>query len=148
MGSLPQSLTVQNTYIELCSGSKVVTVVVRNNTAYCQMLKKMTPVAGAVMVTWIWELTVPCGSKDVLDKDHGHQVPKLTMKQWSEKLFKELYPSSLESWPPELVAAAWTLLAEYHDIFSLEPSKLGCSHSKLPMTYHSKNDSGRYLCHW
>ena len=32
-GSLPQGLTVQNAYMELCSGSKNVTVVVRNSTA-------------------------------------------------------------------------------------------------------------------
>ena len=35
----------------------------------------------------------------------------------------------MESWPPELVDSAQCLLAEYHDIFSLEPSKLGCTHS-------------------
>ena len=35
-GSLPQGLTVQNAYTELCSGSKNITVVVRNSTAYPQ----------------------------------------------------------------------------------------------------------------
>ena len=29
----------------------------------------------------------------------------------------------------ELVDSAWSLLAEYHDLFSLEPSKLGSTHS-------------------
>ena len=57
-GFLPQSLTVQNTYMELCKGSKVVAVVVRNSTAYPQMLRRGTPVARAVMVTQILELTV------------------------------------------------------------------------------------------
>ena len=33
-GSLPQGLTVKNTYTELYSGSKNVTVVVRNSMAY------------------------------------------------------------------------------------------------------------------
>ena len=41
-GSLPEGLTVQNTYMELCKDSKVVTVVVRNSTAYPQMLRKKT----------------------------------------------------------------------------------------------------------
>ena len=54
-GSLPQGLTVQNTYMELCKGSKVVTVMVRNSTAYPQTLRKMTPVARAIMVPWIPE---------------------------------------------------------------------------------------------
>ena len=56
-------------------------------------------------------------------------MPKLTMKQRQEKLFKELDLSGLESWPPKLADSAWSLLAEYHDVFSLEPSKLGCTHS-------------------
>ena len=62
-------------------------------------------------------------------EDNGHQMPKLTMKQRQQKLFEELGLSRLESWPPKLVASAQSLLARYHDIFSLEPSKLGCTHS-------------------
>ena len=54
---------------------------------------------------------------------------KVTVKQRQEKLFKELDLSGLESWPPKLADSAWSLLAEYHDIFSLEPSKLCCTHS-------------------
>ena len=46
-----------------------------------------------------------------------------------EKLFEELDLSGLESWPPELAVAAQSLLAKYHNIFSLEPSELGCTHS-------------------
>ena len=62
-------------------------------------------------------------------EDNSHQMPKLTMKQRQEKLFEELDLSELESWPPKLVASAQSLLAKYHDIFSLEPSKLSCTHS-------------------
>ena len=47
-GSLPQGLTVQNTYTELRQGSKKAVVVVRNNTAYSQTLQKKTPVARVV----------------------------------------------------------------------------------------------------
>ena len=43
-GSLPQGLTVQNTYMELHKGSKVVAVVVGNSTTYPQMLRKRTQV--------------------------------------------------------------------------------------------------------
>ena len=105
-GSLPQGLTVQNTYMGLCKGSKVVDVVVRNSTAYPQMLRKRTPVAKAIMVTQIPELTVLSGSTEVPEENPGYQAPKLTMKQWQEKLFKELDLSSLEAWPPELAAAS------------------------------------------
>ena len=47
-GSLPQGLTVQNTYTELRKGSRKVVIVVRNNTAYSQTLQKKTPVARVV----------------------------------------------------------------------------------------------------
>ena len=50
------------------------------------------------------------------------------MKQRQEKWFQELDFSGLKSWPPKLVDSAWSLLAEYHDAFSLEPSELGCTH--------------------
>ena len=55
-------------------------------------------------------------------------MPKLTMKERQEKLFEELDLSGLESWPPELADSAWSLLAEYHNVFSLEPHELGCTH--------------------
>ena len=66
---------------------------------------------------------------EVLDETQGLQMSKLTVKQRQEKLFEELDLSGLESWPPELADSTWSLLAEYHDAVSLEPSKLGCTHS-------------------
>ena len=32
-------------------------------------------------------------------------------------------------WPPELADSTHQLLAKYHDVFSLEPAELGCTHS-------------------
>ena len=110
----------QNAYTEIHSGSKIIAVVIRNSTTHPQTLKKKTPVARAVTVTWIPELPVQIGLMEASEGDHGHQIPKLTMKQWQEKLFKELYQSRLESWPPKLAEATWSLLAEYHDVFSLK----------------------------
>ena len=37
--------------------------------------------------------------------------------------------SGLDSWAPKLADAAHKLLAEYHDVFSLDPVELGCTHS-------------------
>ena len=62
-------------------------------------------------------------------KLHRPQTPRLTIKQRQEKLFEELDLSGLESWPLELVYSAQSLLAKYHDVFSLDPSELGCTHS-------------------
>ena len=54
---------------------------------------------------------------------------KLMVRQRQGKLFGELDLSGLELWPPELADSIWQLLAEYHDVFSLEPMELGCTHS-------------------
>ena len=99
--------------------------------AYPQTLKKKTPVARAVKVTQVPETLVQTGLRGAMGEveDNGHQMPKATMKQRQEKLFEELDLSRLESWPPKLVASTWSLLAEYHNIFSLEPSKLGFTNS-------------------
>ena len=56
-------------------------------------------------------------------------TPKLTVRQRCGKLFDELDLSGLDSWPLELVDAAHWLLAEYHDMFLLDPVELGCTHS-------------------
>ena len=61
-------------------------------------------------------------------RPQGIQTQKLTAEQRQEKLFKKLDLSSLGSWPPELADSACSLLAKYHDIFSLEPCELGCTH--------------------
>ena len=108
-GSLPQGLMVQNAYTELRKGRKNVVVVVRNSMAYPQTLRKKTPVARAVMVTQGPEPPAQTGLTEVLEEDHGHQMPKLTVEQRQEKLFEELNLSGLESWPPELAASAQSL---------------------------------------
>ena len=56
-------------------------------------------------------------------------TPKLMIRQRCGKLFDELDLSGLDSWAPKLVDKAHQLLAEYHDVFSLDPAELGCTHS-------------------
>ena len=57
------------------------------------------------------------------------QTPKLMVRQRHGKLFDELDLSGLDSWAPELADVAHWLLAKYHDVFSLDPAELGCTHS-------------------
>ena len=128
-GSLPQGLTIQNTYTEMHNGSKNVAIVVRNSKAYPQTLRKKIPVARAVAATWVPEPPMWTSMIEALDEAQGLQMPKLTMKQRQEKLFEELDLSRLKSWPLQLADSAQSFLAEYHDIFSLEPSELSCTHS-------------------
>ena len=54
-GTLLPGLTVQNTYTELRKGSKKAVVVVWNNTAYPQTLRKKTPMARAISVLLVPE---------------------------------------------------------------------------------------------
>ena len=52
-----------------------------------QTLRKKTLVARAVMVTQMPKLPVQISLMEASEKGHGHQMPKLTMKQQQEKLF-------------------------------------------------------------
>ena len=128
-GSLPQSLMIQNTYTKMCNWGKNVIIIVRSSMAYLQTLKKKILVARVVAANWVLEPQMQPGMINALDEAQGTQTQKLTAEQRQEKLFKKLDLSSLESWSPELADSAQSLLAECHYIFSLEPCKLGCTHS-------------------
>ena len=64
-----------------------------------------------------------------ISKYTGFHTPRLTVRQRHRKLFDELDLSGLDSWTLELVDAAHQLLYKYHDVFSLDPAELGCTHS-------------------
>ena len=118
-GSLLKDLMIQNAYTRMCNGSKNVTVMVRNAMAYPQTLKKI-PLARVVAANCVPEVQMWPGMMDALDEVQGIQTPKMTTEQRQEKMFKKLDLSSLGTWLPELADSACSLLAEYHDIFSLE----------------------------
>ena len=67
------------------------------------------------------------------DESHDPHTPRLTVRQRHGKLFDELDLSGLDSWAPELTDAARWLLAKYHNVFSLDPAKLGSTHSTKHM---------------
>ena len=128
-GTLPQGLTVQNTYTELRKGSKKAVVVVWNNTTYPQTLRKNTSVVRAISVLPVPEPPKP---KNLQEEDDTHpdlHTPKLMIRQRCGKLFDGLDLSRLDLWAPDLVDEACQLLAEYYDVFSLDPTELGCTHS-------------------
>ena len=128
-GSLPQGLTIQNTYTELRKGNKKAVMVVQNNTVYPQTLWKKTPVARVVVALPVPD--PPKGEKleEKAGKFHSSPTPALTVRQRHGKLFDELDLSSLELWTPELMDTAHQLLAKCHDVFLLDPAELGCNHS-------------------
>ena len=51
---------------------------------------------------------------------------KMTVEQWREALYEQLDLSSLDSWTPKSRVVTHSLLAEYHNIFSLNSCELGC----------------------
>ena len=128
-GSLPQGLTAQNTYTELRKGSKKADVVVQNNTTYSQTLHKKTPVTRVVAALPMPE--PPKGEQlwEGADESHDSHTPRLTVRQRHGKLFNKLDLSGLDSWTLELADAAHWFLAKYHEVFSLDPADLGCTHS-------------------
>ena len=128
-GSLLQGFTVQNMYTELRKGSKKAVMMVRNNTAYFQTLQKKTPVARVVAAL---PVPKPPEGEQLLegtDESHDSHTSRLTVRQTHGKMFNELDLSSLDSSTSQLVDATHQLLAKYHDIFSLDPTELGCTHS-------------------
>ena len=128
-GSLPPGLTVQNTYTKLRKGSKKAVVVVWKNTAYLQTLWKKTPVARVVAALPVPKTPESEGLWEGTDKSLDSHTPRLTVRQRHGKLFNELDLSSLDSWTLELADVACQILAEYHDVFSLDLAELGCTHS-------------------
>ena len=129
VGSLPQGLTIQNVYTKLRKGSKNAVMLVRNRMAYPQTLKKKTLVARAVDTRVVPKPLVEIRLPEGEGKPQTPHTHKLTIRQRQGKLFAELDLSGLESWPLELADSTHWLLAEYHDVFSLEPAELGCTHS-------------------
>ena len=128
-GSLPQGLTVQNTYTQLRKGSKKAVVVVQNNTTYLQTLCKKTPVAGAVAALTAPEPPEGGQLQEGADKSPNFHTPRLTVRKRHGKLFDKLDLRGLDLWTPGLADAGRWLLAKYHDVFLLDPAELGCTHS-------------------
>ena len=127
--TLLSGLTVQNMYTELRKGSKKAVVVVQNNTTYPQTLRKKTPVARAISVLPVPEPPKPESLQVEDDVCSDLHTLKLMFRQRHGKLFDELDLSGLDTWAPELADEAHRLLAEYHDVFSLDVAELGCTHS-------------------
>ena len=128
-GALLPGLTVQNMYTELRKGSKKAVVVVWNNTVYPQTLRKKTPMARAISVLPVPEPPKPESLQVEDDACSDLHTPKLIIRQRCSRLLVELDLSGLDTWAPELADEAPWLLAEYHDVFSLDLAELGCTHS-------------------
>ena len=131
---LLHGLAVQNTYTEMMTGSKSIAEVMKSLNATSIMFKKNTPLARLVAANPVPNTQVLVGMVDQMDAAHGIQIGRSTMtvEQWREMLFEQLDLSGLDSWTPKSRARAHSLLAVYHNIFSLDSCQLGCT----DLTWH------------
>ena len=97
--------------------------------AYSQTLQEKTPVARAVVALPVLKPPEEVQLQERDDEPQSPHTPRLTVRQRHGKLFNEFDLSGLDSWVPELADAAPWLLAKYHNVSSLDPAELGCTHS-------------------
>ena len=128
-GSLLQGLTVQNTYTELRQGSKRAVMVGRNSMAYLQTLQKKTPVTRAVAVLPVPEPPNVAQLQEEGDQPQDPHTPKLTVRQRHGKLFNEMDLSGFEFLASRACRHCLLAPGQYHNMFSLDPLELGCTHS-------------------
>ena len=123
---LPHRLSIMNTYIEMATGSKWVAVMVKNLTATSITIAKGDNITWVIAVNTIPQVGVSPGTLEKLDKMQQIQRgAKMSVEERKEVLFQQLDMSCLEGWPTKNQSTSYTLLAECHDIFSLELVELG-----------------------
>ena len=115
---LPNSLSVMNTYTEMATGNKWVTVVVKNLTATLITIAKGVKVTQVVALNVVLQVEVAPGTLKKLDEIQGIYQTRMSVEWRKEMLFQQLELSGLEGWSDKNQAATWALLAECHDIFS------------------------------
>ena len=124
---LPQGLSEVNMYTKVISGSKQVAVVVKNLMAIPIPITKGIKVTQVAVVNAVPPVEIAPGTLEKLDEMQGIQQTRMTVEQRKELLFQQLNLSGLDKWSDRNQTAAQALLAEYHEIFSLEPGELGCT---------------------
>ena len=83
-------------------------------------------VTQAVALNAVPQVEVAPNTLEKLDEIQGIQQTMMTAEQRKKLLFQQQDLSCPDMWSDRNQVAAQALLAEYHDIFSLEPGKLGC----------------------
>ena len=125
--SLPHGLKVQDTYMDIRDGGKTVVFIIGNCTAHPITIKKGAPITQVEMASLVPSPLKHPGTEEAPEKELGVNVQKRMMKERRKLLFEKLDLEGLETWSPKGTVAARELLAEYDDVFSLEPGELGCT---------------------
>ena len=130
---LPNGLYIMRKYTELKDGSRNVSVVLRNPTAWPIHLARGRVIGRVAAANAVPEAQcLPDLLKKLGNEGEGKPEPaKLSMQQRQElpltALEKDGRLDRLKDWPPELAKRAIALLLEFHHVFSLEPNEIGCT---------------------
>ena len=116
---LSLGVKVLSSYVTLTMGSNRFTVVLRNNTNEWVEVQKGVPIARIVTANMIPPADL--SSSPVKTSNPGC----MSEEERQQMLFKKLDLSGLESWDAKAAKQARSLLAEYHDLFSLEKNEIG-----------------------
>ena len=125
-GTLPPRLMVTGAYTVPKQGSKTVPIMMCNTTGSPIHLRKGQKVAQVQATNEVPQPHLKLGTLESL-KVSEDLKPTLSVEECQEKLMATLDLSDLDKWPEEKVRHAHELLREYHDIFSLDDNKLGCT---------------------
>ena len=115
---LPLGVKVLSAYATITTGNNKVAVVLKNTTNDWVEIDKGVPIARMVTANQIPPATIEVAMGDTPEKR------ALTEKERHEELFKKLDLSGLDKWDQDLAEKARSLLAEYHDLFSLEKHEI------------------------
>ena len=118
---LPLGVKVLSSYTTLTTGSNRITVVLRNNTNGWVEVQKGVPIARMVTANLIPPADLK--SSPIKTPDVG----RMSKEERQQTLFEKLDLTGLESWDAKVAKQARSLLAKYHDLFSLEKNEIGCT---------------------
>ena len=124
---LPHGLSVINIYTKVTTRSRKVAVMVKILMAILITIAKGIKVTQIVVVNVVPQVEVLPGTLEKLDEMQGIQWTRMSVEQRGEVLFHQLDLSGLEGWSDKNQPATHALLAEYHNVFSLDPAELGCT---------------------
>ena len=124
---LPHGLSMVNTYTEMTTGSRLVIVVIKNQTAMPIIIGKGIKVTWVVAANRVSPVKVMSGTLEMLDEMQEIWQTRMPIECRKETLLQQLDLSGLEGWSGISLASAHALLTEYHDILLLKPGELGCT---------------------
>ena len=116
---LPLGVEVLSSYATLTTGSNKITVVLRNNTNEWVEVQKGVPIARMVTANLISPADLSLSPVKTPD------VGRISEEERQQTLFKKLDLSGLEFWDAKVAKQARSLLAKYHDLFSLQKNEIG-----------------------